>query len=82
MVVDFGMGIGDLKQAMEAPVLAVATHSHHDHIGSFAQFEHRCLHHLEQQALFTCFAWFRVSPSTVSYNQPKPRLLDYISMKL
>jgi len=55
MVVDFGMGIGDLKQAMEAllqkPVLAVATHSHHDHIGSFAQFEHRCLHHLEQQAL-------------------------------
>ena len=55
LIVDFGMGIGDLRQALEdilqKPVIAVATHSHLDHVGSLHQFEHRCIHQLEHEAL-------------------------------
>lgn len=55
LVVDFGMGIGDLKAAMEnllqRPVVAVATHSHHDHMGSIHQFDQRCIHCAEAVAL-------------------------------
>lgn len=53
LLVDAGMGIGSLKQAMAAlldkPLIAVGTHSHMDHIGSLHEFEQRLVHPLEAE---------------------------------
>ncbi len=42
LVIDLGMGLGSLKSQLRIPagkpVLAVATHVHVDHIGSFHEF--------------------------------------------
>lgn len=52
LLVDGGMGISSLSLALTAwldkPVVAVATHSHLDHIGSLHEFADRRLHPLER----------------------------------
>lgn len=51
LLIDAGMGIGSLKQAMAAlldkPLTVVATHTHTDHVGSLHEFDHRLVHPLE-----------------------------------
>jgi len=55
MLVDAGMGISSLKTAMaellDKPLIAVATHSHADHMGSLHEFEQRLVHPLEAEQL-------------------------------
>lgn len=55
LLVDAGMGISNLKEAMaellNKPLIAVATHTHFDHIGSLHEFEHRLVHPLEAENL-------------------------------
>lgn len=51
IVIDTGLGVASLAGAAAdlfgADVLAVATHSHMDHLGGFHEFEHRAIHGLE-----------------------------------
>jgi glyoxylase-like metal-dependent hydrolase (beta-lactamase superfamily II) len=55
LLVDAGMGIGSLKSAMaellNKPLIAVATHSHMDHVGSLHEFQQRLVHPLEAHSL-------------------------------
>ncbi len=51
LLVDAGMGIGDLAGALaeiaDKPIVAVATHRHADHVGGFQQFATRLAHPLD-----------------------------------
>ena len=51
LVIDFGMGLAPLRPFLNIdigkPVIALATHVHADHIGSFHEFEHRLGHAAE-----------------------------------
>jgi glyoxylase-like metal-dependent hydrolase (beta-lactamase superfamily II) len=55
LLVDAGMGVCSLKEAMadllDKPLIAVATHTHPDHMGSLHEFEHRLVHPLEADQL-------------------------------
>ena len=55
LLVDAGMGICNLKLAMaqllDKPVIAVATHTHMDHVGSLHEFEQRLVHPSEAHQL-------------------------------
>ena len=55
LLIDAGMGISSLKKAMaellDKPVMAVATHTHMDHIGSLYEFDQRLVHPLEAEQL-------------------------------
>jgi len=54
LVIDFGMGLANLRSALNItpgkPVLAVATHVHVDHVGSFHEFGTRLGHEAEANA--------------------------------
>ena len=54
LVIDFGMGLHPLRPElgldMGKPVIAVATHIHADHVGSFHEFENRLGHAAEAEA--------------------------------
>ena len=54
MVVDCGMGIGDLRGAIETitdkPLITVITHGHIDHTGNGRQFEELWIHPADQEA--------------------------------
>jgi len=51
LVFDFGMGVGDLRaeitDLIRNPVIAVASHAHYDHTGSYRPFEDRLAHAAE-----------------------------------
>lgn len=55
LLVDSGMGVVSLKQAMdhlfEKHITAVATHYHLDHVGSLCDFDDRVIHRLEAAEL-------------------------------
>ena len=55
MLIDSGMGMCSLRDAiaelLEKPVLAVASHSHFDHIGSHHEFAERVAHEAEADIL-------------------------------
>jgi len=55
LLVDTGMGIASLRHAarhlLEKPVLAVATHTHLDHVGGHHEFAERLVHRLEADSL-------------------------------
>ncbi|MFQ5786177.1 MAG: MBL fold metallo-hydrolase [Alphaproteobacteria bacterium] len=55
LLVDSGMGMASLKQAIAAlldkPVLAAATHTHFDHVGSHHEFAERLVHEAEADIL-------------------------------
>ncbi len=55
MLVDSGMGVVSLRERIplltEKPCLAVASHTHFDHIGAHSEFEHRLVHHLEADVI-------------------------------
>lgn len=57
LVIDTGLGVASLTEAAAdlfgADVLAVATHSHMDHLGSFHEFEHRAIHTAEATSATT-----------------------------
>ncbi|KAA1176138.1 MBL fold metallo-hydrolase [Marinobacter salinexigens] len=57
ILIDSGMGISNLKEAMaellDKPLMAVATHTHFDHIGSLHEFDQRLVHPLEADNLRT-----------------------------
>lgn len=57
LVVDTGLGVASLTQAAAdlfgADLLAVATHSHMDHMGSFHEFTDRAMHELEAESAAT-----------------------------
>ena len=54
-LVDTGMGlvslVDELASLRERPVLAVATHTHFDHVGGHAQFTERLVHRAEASVL-------------------------------
>jgi glyoxylase-like metal-dependent hydrolase (beta-lactamase superfamily II) len=51
LLIDTGLGIASLKDEIadlaEKPLVAVATHIHYDHVGSFHEFSERLMHPLE-----------------------------------
>lgn len=51
LVIDTGMGIRPLRpfveRELDGPLIAVATHSHSDHVGGLHEFEHRAIHAAE-----------------------------------
>lgn len=55
MIVDSGMGVVSLRQHIplvtEKPCVAVASHTHFDHIGCHHEFPERFVHHAESDAL-------------------------------
>lgn len=55
LLIDAGMGVSSLKSAItqltDKPLIAVATHTHFDHIGSIHEFEHRLVHPSESHTL-------------------------------
>ena len=55
LLIDTGMGIGSLRNAaediFEKPLIAAATHTHLDHIGSLHEFRHRIVHEAEAGTL-------------------------------
>ncbi len=76
LVIDFGMGLRSLREYLDLPpgkpVLAIATHVHVDHVGSFHEFEHRLGHSAEQEAFSqmqdadTLADYFRKQPECVA----------------
>ena len=55
LLIDTGMGIASLREAarhlLEKPVIAVATHTHSDHIGGHHEFDDCLVHSAEADAL-------------------------------
>lgn len=55
LLIDGGMGVAPLRPALadilNKPVLAVATHTHGDHVGGLHEFAERAVHRLEAGAL-------------------------------
>jgi glyoxylase-like metal-dependent hydrolase (beta-lactamase superfamily II) len=55
LLVDTGMGIGDIRQLTEeltdAPIRVVNTHSHYDHVGDDHRFSHVAIHKRERSAV-------------------------------
>lgn len=72
LLVDAGMGVGDLAAAIAGiarrPLIAVATHRHADHVGNLHQFEIRYAHHLDAAEIAnpTSFA------SLITADYPEP----------
>ena len=76
IVIDFGTGVRSLRSSLgtpgSKPLIAVATHVHVDHVGSFHEFGHR-LGHAAEAAAFASMAdadtladIFREHPDAVS----------------
>ncbi|MEM8759528.1 MAG: MBL fold metallo-hydrolase [Pseudomonadota bacterium] len=57
LLIDSGMGVVSLRRwvplVSEKPLLAVASHTHFDHIGCHHEFEHRAVHRAEAALLAT-----------------------------
>lgn len=80
LVIDFGMGLGSLAGELDIPsgkpVLAVATHVHVDHVGSFHEFDNRLGHEAEAAAFgqmpdaATLAAYFRAQPDALAQVPP------------
>ncbi|MGD9478345.1 MBL fold metallo-hydrolase [Shinella sp. G-2] len=80
LVIDFGMGLANLRSALSVPagkpVLAVATHVHVDHVGSFHEFETRLGHAAEAAAFAlmpdenTLADYFRTQPDALTGAAP------------
>jgi Metallo-beta-lactamase superfamily len=55
MLIDTGMGVASLKEAardiFDRPLVAVATHTHVDHVGSLQEFGERIVHRAEADRL-------------------------------
>ena len=55
MLIDSGMGVVSLREHIplvsEKPLMAVASHSHFDHVGCHHEFENRAAHRLEAEIL-------------------------------
>lgn len=55
MIVDTGMGVVSLRDQVpllsERPILAIASHTHFDHIGCHAEFDERLVHGAEEDIL-------------------------------
>lgn len=55
VIIDSGLGVASLRdylgQSLEKKILAVASHTHFDHIGCHHEFEHRLCHPLEAHVL-------------------------------
>lgn len=75
IMLDFGMGLSSLRSVLPRrgrPVLAVATHAHVDHVGSFHEFEDRAGHPLEADIFVemddagTFASWFAGMPDALS----------------
>lgn len=72
---DFGVGVASMSAAVPdkgRPVLAVASHAHVDHVGSFHEFGRRAGHPLEAEIFAamnddgTLASWFAKRPDAVS----------------
>lgn len=80
LVVDFGMGLASLRGALDLtegkPVLALATHVHVDHVGSFHEFDTRLGHEAEADAFVamtdadTLAQYFRALPDPLTQTPP------------
>jgi glyoxylase-like metal-dependent hydrolase (beta-lactamase superfamily II) len=79
LVIDFGMGLANLRSALDIPpgkpVLAVATHVHVDHVGSFHEFETRLGHEAEADA----FAFMPDVATLADYFRTQPDALTAVS---
>jgi glyoxylase-like metal-dependent hydrolase (beta-lactamase superfamily II) len=69
LVIDAGLGVGDLRQALaglgllgERPTLLVLTHTHVDHMGGAHQFADRAVHAAEADALLHPIPWHPLLP--------------------
>ncbi|TYR32053.1 MBL fold metallo-hydrolase [Mesorhizobium microcysteis] len=70
---DFGMGIRSLSADLDfgdKPVMAIASHAHIDHVGSFHEFARRAGHHAEERDFATLgdnfTDWFKSLDGAVS----------------
>lgn len=79
LVIDFGMGLGGLRRELDIPsgkpVIAVATHVHVDHVGSFHEFEARFGHKAEADA----FARMRDGDTLADYFRRQQDAITQIS---
>ena len=81
LVIDFGTGLRSLRDFLDIevgkPVIALATHVHIDHVGSFHEFEHRIGPQVEAESFrtmndeATLAGYFRQHAEAVS-RQPSP----------
>ncbi|MCZ6720068.1 MAG: MBL fold metallo-hydrolase [Alphaproteobacteria bacterium] len=64
LMIDTGLGLASLKEAarhlLEKPVIALATHTHYDHMGSMHEFEVRAVHRIEAGELAAPSDWGRL----------------------
>jgi glyoxylase-like metal-dependent hydrolase (beta-lactamase superfamily II) len=79
LVIDFGMGLDDLRSTLDIrsgkPVLAVASHVHVDHVGSFHEFETRLGHAAEAEA----FARMPDADTLADYFRKQPYALTAVA---
>jgi glyoxylase-like metal-dependent hydrolase (beta-lactamase superfamily II) len=90
LLIDAGMGIGDLagalRELVDKPLIAVATHRHADHIGGLHQFETRLAHPLDADEIASPGAFASLITSdfpqefvnmmTEAGTPPGPELID------
>ncbi|MEQ1950230.1 MBL fold metallo-hydrolase [Mesorhizobium yinganensis] len=75
--IDFGVGISSLSKGMPImgkPVLAIATHAHVDHVGSFHEFERRAGHEAEAEFFRTMTDEGTLASWFASQDEPIARL--------
>ncbi|WP_428033427.1 MBL fold metallo-hydrolase [Amphritea sp.] len=84
LLVDSGMGICSLKQAasdlFERSITAVATHTHHDHVGSLHEFSVRVVHRLEAPSM--CSGAHKLSLLTADYPDDMKKALADVGCPL
>ena len=55
LLIDTGLGVSSLKEAardlLESRIIAVATHTHYDHIGNHHEFDVRAVHQAEVELM-------------------------------
>ena len=55
LLIDTGLGISSLREEIsdlvDKPLIALATHVHYDHVGSFHEFDTRLMHPLEEKQM-------------------------------
>jgi glyoxylase-like metal-dependent hydrolase (beta-lactamase superfamily II) len=86
---DFGVGVASLSAALpvsDQPVMAIATHAHVDHVGSFHEFVWRAGHAAEAQWFAsmadegTLASWFLRQPDPVASMPPAGFMRDRFAL--
>ena len=79
MLIDTGMGVGDLRGAVEMitdkPLVVVHTHGHIDHTGNARQFDEIWLHPADRRRIVRAIEIYELTGKTITQHDRETRLL-------